>query len=82
MPSGQKLLSLKDAMGLCDFWNRSEPGCPLAVDRLCSPLLLLAMTYSDSLLLVIPTLAIAYLVLVYGGLTLAKRASRSRHTEG
>jgi hypothetical protein len=57
-------------------WVPLGDGSPL------SPLSLPAMTYSDSLLLVIPTLAIAYLVLVYGGLTLAKWATRSRRTEG
>jgi hypothetical protein len=38
------------------------------------------MTYSASLI-VIPVLAIAYLLLVYGVLTLAKRASESRRSE-
>lgn len=39
------------------------------------------MTYSSALI-VIPALAIAYLLLVYGMLALAKRASQSRRTEG
>ena len=64
------------------FFKSLQAWVPLGDDRLCSPLSLPTMTYSDSLLLVIPMLAIAYLVLVYGGLTLAKRASQSRHTEG
>jgi hypothetical protein len=39
------------------------------------------MAFSDSLL-VIPLLAIAYLLLVYGVLLLAKRAKGSRRSEG
>ena len=40
-----------------------------------------AMVYTSSLL-VIPLLAIAYLLLVYGVLLLAKRARESRRSEG
>lgn len=46
-----------------------------------SHLLLPTMTYSDALV-VIPLLAIAYLLLVYGMLGLAQRLSTRRRSQG
>lgn len=69
-------------MSVCVFWAASKLGLCTAsrqtfISHLPPPLI---MTYAS--LWIIPLLAIIYLLVVYGVLLLAKRASSSRRTEG
>jgi hypothetical protein len=65
------------------YWLLETSCIPVVTNslRLRSSSTAAAMTYSASLF-VIPALAIAYLLLVYAVLTLAKRTSGARRSEG